>query len=175
VDFWNDKHKEAASYVREIQKQLKALKDRKDRLQEAFIYERSIDQPIYQEQATKLGEEIALKELEASESRLEELDLAGMLDFALFVISNPEKRWEQADLSQKQRLQKVLFPQGLKFGKEGFGTSEPAPIYKLLSASNGQKDMLVALSESNSNTLKAWFVDFGKTIESGVFRYREVA
>jgi hypothetical protein len=143
-DFWNDKHKGSAHHLQTLEKQLEDLKKREDRLEEAYIYERAIDPTTYQAQKAKLGQEIASKELEIRENRLEDLDLTGMLDFAFSVISNPGKLWEHTGLDGKQRLQKVLFPNGLKFGKAGFGTAETAIIYTLLSSSTASNETLVA-------------------------------
>lgn len=171
LDFWNDKRKEAASYVRGLQKQLEALKIKKERLEEAFIYEKSIDQGTYNEQGAKLKQDITLKELEISENRLDEVDFEGLLDHASFVISNPEKVWEQEGLAQKQRLQKVLFPDGAIFGKGGFGTSKPAFIYTLLSASRTQNELLVALTPTSWNQLVYWLKDVQCLKDSGGLKF----
>jgi hypothetical protein len=47
----------------------------------------------------------------------------GLLGFAENVLSDPAGLWARADLDQRQRLQKVLFPAGLSYPQaEGFGT-----------------------------------------------------
>ena len=120
------------------------LLERRLQLVDAFVYDKSIDSEIYQEQLSKLQLEIGLKELEVSENRQENLNPESILKSAMFVISNPEMVWKNSPLNQRQRFQRVLFPKGLRFGKGGFGTSETAPIYKLLSTINTQKDTLVA-------------------------------
>lgn len=144
LDSWNDKTKEQQRTIQKVKKDLETLKERKNKLVDAFVYDKSIDSEIYQEQLSKLQLEIGLKELEVSENRQENLNPESILKSAMFVISNPEMVWKNSPLNQRQRFQRVLFPKGLRFGKGGFGTSETAPIYKLLSTINTQKDTLVA-------------------------------
>ncbi len=143
VDSWNDKHKEARLHTQELQTQLMALEDKKTKLLNALL-EKHIDPMTYQNEVKKLNEEAELKKAGIRENETEELDLQDMVDFAMAVLSNPESIWKNETLEQKQRLQKVLFPQGLIFGQTGFGTSKPAPIYTLLSASRTQSEHLVA-------------------------------
>ena len=158
LDSWKDKQKESQRTAQRIQKDLETLKERKNKLVDALL-EKTLDSKTYQEQNDRLQVEIGLKELEVTKSHQEDLDPEEILDFASFVISNPEKLWQDSPLDQKQRLQKVLFPQGAKFGKDGFGTSEPAPIYRLLSASDTQKETLVALTSTSWNQLIFWLKD----------------
>ncbi len=82
-----------------------------------------IDRPAYERQRDRLREDIALAELEANDARLEELDVEGILGFAETVISNAARLWSDATLEQKQRLQAVLFPDGLRFDGKKFGTA----------------------------------------------------
>ena len=49
------------------------------------------------------------------EAKLEEYDVDGELAFAEHVVLNPARLWTEFSSEQKQRLQKVLFPQGVTF------------------------------------------------------------
>lgn len=143
IDSWKEKRQESQRTSLKLQKDLETLKERKNKLVDALL-EKILTPKTYQEQTAKLELEITLKELEVGESHPEDLDLEGILNYAEFVISNPKKLWQDSPLDQKQRLQKVLFPKGLRFGNEGFGTSETAPIYRFLGSFDTQKETLVA-------------------------------
>jgi hypothetical protein len=58
------------------------------RLDEAFLYESSVDRTTYEEQRDKLREELTLAELELSEARVEQFDIDGALDKAISVLNN---------------------------------------------------------------------------------------
>jgi hypothetical protein len=60
----------------------KAIQDKLDRLDEAFLFERSIDIETYDRHAEKLREERTLARIERHSGQLEELDVEGILAFA---------------------------------------------------------------------------------------------
>lgn len=47
--------------------------------------------------------------------------------------------WAEASPDQKQRLQRVLFPAGVTYGADGFGTTETSIVFKWLEAVTAQK------------------------------------
>ena len=70
----------------------------------------------------------------AHDSRLEELDAEGILAFAEQLLLNVARMWADASSDQKQRLQRVLFPAGVTYGAEGFGTTEASLVFEVLDA-----------------------------------------
>ena len=54
------------------------LQRKLDRLEEAFIYDRSIDRATYEKQRDRVGEELTLANLELHEARIESLDVEGV-------------------------------------------------------------------------------------------------
>ena len=79
------------------------------------MHERLIDKSTYQEQLDLLNEQIALVDLEIYDTKLEELDLEAALNFATNALSNAALFWTQCSADQKQRFQRMLFPDGLIF------------------------------------------------------------
>ena len=57
------------------------------------------------------------------DARLEEIDVEGLLGFAEHVLANAARLWTEASAEQKQRLQSVLFPEGLRLRDGRFGTA----------------------------------------------------
>jgi len=133
LDVWHDSQREIVNTRRRLQDHLDTLHGKKDRVVEAFLHQRLIDQATYQRQVVKLDEEIASAEVAVHEAHVDELDVEGVLGFAEHLLSDPARMWCEASLDQKQRLQKVLFPQGVTYSPDGvFGTAETSVIFRLL-------------------------------------------
>jgi hypothetical protein len=124
---------------------LEELEQRRERLNETFIYEKAIDRETYQQQLDKLNEQIVLAEMQERDAKLEEYDVDGVLAFASHVILNSARLWLEFSSDQKQRLQKVLFPQGVSFADGIYKTTETCLIFKLLEESEGEKTSLATL------------------------------
>ena len=99
------------------------LHSRADRLDEAFIYDRSIPCDVYERQRDKLQEDLALAELELHNARIDGKDVEGVLGFAEYLLTNAARVWQEATLPQRQQLQRAILPQGLPFDGRGFGTA----------------------------------------------------
>jgi hypothetical protein len=88
----------------------KAIQDKLDRLDEAFLFERSIDIETYDRHAEKLREELTLARIDRHSGQLEELDVEGILAFAERVLPRASDLWVQASLDQRQRSNNCSFP-----------------------------------------------------------------
>ena len=73
---------------------------------------------------------MALAEFELSDAVTEHLDIDGILAFAEYLLTDVSRLWTELGLDQKQRLQKVLFPEGLKFDGREFGTAVTCLAFK---------------------------------------------
>ncbi len=60
-----------------------------------------------------LEQDILTLEMKVNEARQEEIEIEELLDFAENLLLNAAGAWNQSGLEQKQRLQQVLFPQGV--------------------------------------------------------------
>ena len=89
-------------------------------LDEAFLFERSIDIETYDRHAEKLREELTLARIDRHSGQLEELDVEGILAFAERVLPRTADLWVQASLEQRQRFQQLFFPEGIAFDGKGF-------------------------------------------------------
>jgi hypothetical protein len=111
----------------------KAIQDKLDRLDEAFLFERSIDSETYDRHAGKLREELTLVRIERHSGQLEELDVEGILAFAERVLPRAADLWVQASLEQRQRFQQLFFPDGIVFdGNRFVRTAATAPTFSYL-------------------------------------------
>ena len=83
---------------------------------------------------------MALAQIACNEATVEELDVETVLAFAELTLTNASRLWTDASLDQKQRLQNVLFPEGVTFDGAGIGTTATCLAFKQLATFHAQKD-----------------------------------
>src|SRR5262249_19724297 len=121
-------------------RRLDDLQKRKQQLVEAFVYRRVIDQVIYDEEMNKLNDEIGLAEMAAHDAKLEGLDVGAVVVFAEHGLLNAARLWTEFSIEQKQRLQQVLFPEGITYADGKFGTTETSLIFSMLGSVQGRDE-----------------------------------
>jgi DNA invertase Pin-like site-specific DNA recombinase len=142
---WTERCYDARDRAAEIERRLKAIQEKLDLLNDAFIYSKTIDVEIYERQRDRLREEQALLRIDRHATELEELDVAGILGFAERVLPRAADLWVQASLDQKQRLQQLFFPEGIAFdGKRFNRTAATAPLFKYLEPADDADVRMVA-------------------------------
>ena len=141
---WRDMQTDAKQRIAEIERKQQAIRKKLDRLDEAFLYERSIDIDTYDRHREKWREELTLAQMDRHASELEEFDVEGVLAFAERVLPSASNLWVQSSLNQKQRLQQLFFPDGVRFdGKKIVGTGSTLPVFNYLNpVSSGEKDLV---------------------------------
>ncbi len=121
----------------------KAIQEKLDRLDEAFLFERSIDIETYDRHAEKLREELTLARIERHSGQLEELDVEGILAFAERVLPRAADLWVQASLEQRQRFHQLFFPEGISFDGSAFvGTAATASVFSYLRPIDGENERI---------------------------------
>ena len=136
-----------AQRIAEIERKQKVVREKLNRLDEAFLYERSIDIETYDRHADKLRQELTLAQIERHSSELEEMDVEGILGFAERILPSASNLWVQSSVAQKQRLQQVFFPDGVRFdGKRLVGTGTTLPVFNYLSPISDEKKEVVDLT-----------------------------
>ena len=146
LDVWKDRQRSGRQDGLRLEQRAAAFRQRLDTLEESFIYRREVDRQTYERQRDRLREQLAITEAEAEEVKVEELDVEGLLAFAQHVLMDAARLWEQAPPDQRQRLQRVLFPQGLMFDGSGFGTPVTCLAFMESAASAGVGDALASLT-----------------------------
>ena len=117
---------------------------RLERLEEAFIYERSIGNAVYEKQRSRIQQNLALAELELDDARLQQWDVEGVLAFAEHLITNLAAIWLDASLRQRQAIQQTTFPEGLPFDGRSFGTAPTCLLFNTLQKISGGPDDLAS-------------------------------
>jgi hypothetical protein len=117
----------------------KAMRDKLDRLDEAFLFERSFDIETYNRHAEKLREELPLARIDRHSGQLDERDVKGILAFAERVLLRAADLWVQASLQQRKRFQQLFFPQGIAFDGSAFVGTANCTDLQLLAGNRDRK------------------------------------
>ena len=144
LDVWKDHQRDAERLRTSLGRLVAEKRARLDRVDDAFLHERSIDRANYERQRDQLREQVALAEIELSDAVAGHLDVEGILGFAEHLLTDVSRLWVEAPLDQKQRLQQVLFPEGLKFDGKEFGTVATCLAFKQLAESEGVKSSVAS-------------------------------
>jgi site-specific DNA recombinase len=133
LQIWKARKASIATDLAEAERRAKAIQVKLDRLDEAFLFERSIDIDVYDRHAEKLREELTLLRIDRHASEVEELDVEGILAFAERILPRAADLWVQSSLDQRQRFQQLFFPEGIAFDGCAFvGTAATAPAFSYL-------------------------------------------
>ena len=142
---WQQRCAEAGDRTAEQERRVKAIRQKLDRLDEAFLYSESIDLATYSRQRDKLREELTLSKIDHHTEAVDELDVEGILAFAERILPRASDLWVQASLDYKQRLQQLFFPEGIAFDGNRFNrTAVTAPLFKYLAAGEQAEESLAS-------------------------------
>jgi len=158
LQIWKARKAAVRDEIASAERTAKAIQEKLDRLDQAFLFERSIDIETYDRHAEKLREELTLVRIERHSTQLEELDVEGILAFAERVLPRAADLWVQASLEQRQRFQQLFFPEGIAFAGNGFvRTGVTAPAFSYLREIETGNEGLVAQILPRWNRLQHWF------------------
>jgi site-specific DNA recombinase len=142
---WEQRRAEAKERATEQQRQVSAIQQKLDKLDEAFLYSESIDVSTYGRQRDKLREALTLAKIDHHAEAVEELDVEGILAFAERILPRASDLWVQASLDYRQRLQQLFFPEGIAFDGNRFNrTAATAPLFKYLAPSESANERVVS-------------------------------
>jgi hypothetical protein len=154
---WQERKAAVKNDAVEIERRVKAIQQKLDRLDEAFIFAKTVDFDTYERQRDRLREELTVAQIDRHTSELEELDVEGILAFAERVLPRASDLWAQASLDQRQRLQQLFFPEGIAFdGKRFVRTAVSAPAFSYLTEIQPAKTRLVAQIFTSWNPMSSW-------------------
>ena len=144
---WEQRKAEICRDVVDIERRAKAIQQKLDRLDEAFLFAQSIDIETYDRHKDRLRQELTLLDIGRHSSEVERFDVDGILAFAERVLPRASDLWVQASLEQRQRLQQLFFPDGVAFdGKRFVRTGVSTHAFKYLTAVEPAEKNLASLA-----------------------------
>jgi hypothetical protein len=117
---WEGRKAEAQREASWADARANTIRQKLDRLEQAYIFEQAIDAQSYERHRDRLRQELTLAQIDRHTTTLEELDVQGILAFAERLLPSAANIWIQASLEQKQRLQALFFPEGITFDGTAF-------------------------------------------------------
>ncbi|MBZ5491443.1 MAG: recombinase family protein [Acidobacteriia bacterium] len=145
LDVWRKKQGDSQQVQGVVSRKIAELRKNKTKLEEAFIYQKAIDASTYKEMRAKLTEDLTLAEMELREAQAEEIEIETVLDYAEMVLTNASNLWKAAPSEQKQRLQQVLFPEGVTYSDGKYRTAVTCLLFNGMGTKAIKKEGLVAL------------------------------
>lgn len=142
---WEQHRAEAHDRTAEQERRVKAIQQKLDRLDEAFLFSESIDLTSYSRQRDRLREELTFARIDHHTEAVDELDVQGILAFAERILPRASDLWVQASLDYKQRLQQLFFPEGIAYDGIRFNrTAVRAQLFNYLAPSEGAEERVVS-------------------------------
>ncbi len=132
VDTYKNQHLLARQEKDHYQRNLSKLEERKKEMMEMRI-NREISKEEYREMKDVIENQITSLNISKNEAQIEEFDMEIAITHAIKLIGNVANQWEGMDFIQKQKLQKLVLPQGVTYQKSSgtFGTAILSPIFRL--------------------------------------------
>ena len=112
LDVWRDRQADAERARDGLAKVVADRRARLDRVDEAFLHERSIDGATYERQRDQLREQVALAEIELSDAVQEQYDVTGLLEFAEHLLVNAARLWTELGPDKSSSFKRRCFPRG---------------------------------------------------------------
>ena len=130
-DVWKQRQGDAEQLRSVLNRKLEQAQTRKTTLVTRWI-DGLVDNQTYNEYKTRLADEIDTIGAELRSTEMENIELERVLEFADRIILRPNRLWVESSLNQRQRLQKTLFPNGIAFDGEKFGTDSSPLFFNLI-------------------------------------------
>jgi site-specific DNA recombinase len=138
---WEERKTQVGSEAVDVERKAKAIQQKLDRLDEAYLYAETIDLTSYERQRDRLRQELTLTQIDKHSVDLEKFDVEGVLAFAERFLPRASDLWVQASLDQKQRLQHLFFGDGVAFdGKQFVRTAVTANAFSYLTAAQSPQN-----------------------------------
>jgi len=155
-DAWREKQTDAKEMAAAAKRRLTELESNRRRLLDAYLYKQAISEEVFKQESSRLETEIAQASIDATLAA-EDLDVGAALDFACQLVTEAADVWPKLPLDQKQRLQKVLLPDGIVVGEDKqVRTDVTCSGFDMLQMVSGKKAMNPCLSCDTWNKIIGW-------------------
>jgi site-specific DNA recombinase len=144
LDVWKREHSSTLSRRVALEAALGQTKKRRERLDEAYLFEGGIDRETYDRMKGKLADELARLEAQIEELRLDEIDVEAAMDYAIYLATHAERLWLAASAKQRLILQEVFFPEGLTISSGEIRTPATGSFFSQLREITGDGAMMVS-------------------------------
>jgi hypothetical protein len=140
-----EREREVDAPFSNLQETVSNLRKRRTKFYQAHIDDR-VPIDVLVEVKAALDAETTEAECKLSSARMDEIEIDEVLQFCERVLGNVPMLWRDCSLDQQQRLQQVLFPEGVSYDqKTGYRTPTTCLFFSVLAGDVQDKTHLVAL------------------------------
>ena len=133
--------------LRKLRADLRDKESLRQKLVEAYLNKEKGISSVFEQMNAKFEEQITTLQAQIAEAEMTKATFEELLHFSESLLVDISTAWQRADLDQKQRVQNVLFPAGLKYDPEkGILNSENECLFNQLKDFTSGK-MLLARPE----------------------------
>ena len=133
LDVWRNKHQSHTQQRMHYEAEIKRLNSQRER----YIEMRAngeINREEFKIYSERLENQITGLTISRNEENIEELDMGTLLSYTTQFMRNLSRQWQDMqDIKQKQRLQKLVLPEGIMFDKSTgeLGTAVLSPVFRM--------------------------------------------
>ena len=145
LDKWENMQGEVRKEHQNYDRKIKKLEEQKSRLLKMRM-DGELTKDEFLEQKEIIENQVTIFRISGNETEIEELDLETAMSYVNQFIFDLARQWQDMNIRQKQRLQKLVFPKGLKYNihSGSFGTVTLSLIFRLNREFSGNKSLVVA-------------------------------
>lgn len=133
LDQWQERLEVHTSEQTDLAKQISKLKSEKSTLMEMKRQNQNLyTDEEFIEQKQEIDKKIALLQSDRNDDEKAEKDFDKVVELAFSYLKDPVGSWERIGEDKKQRFQAKVFPQGLEFDGNDFGTAETSLLMRLM-------------------------------------------
>lgn len=123
-DAWKDRVRHALVAEKRLAERMRDLEVKRNRLVDAFLAGRGIDEETYENQTRRLDRDQREVRDRIEASRTPEIDFTQTVAFAQTLLSDLRGCWNRLDAEQKPRFVRALYPNGLTYLDDAIGTTQ---------------------------------------------------
>lgn len=115
---WRKRTGDSAALVRKLRAELQERRESQRKLLAKYLNDDKNILPYFEEMNGRFEEEIAILQSQIAEADVEKATFEQLWELSKSLLVDISTAWQKANVSQKQRVQNVLFPNGLKYHPE---------------------------------------------------------
>ena len=123
-DAWKDRRREALVIAKRLEARMSDLVVKRNRLFDAYFFDARIDQSTYEQQVTRVDQEVAEAQVQLDGVQVPEIDLSRTLAFAQTLLEDLPGCWNRLNWQQKPPFFRALYPTGLTYEDGNIGTAQ---------------------------------------------------
>lgn len=158
---WRNRHMAAKQERQHYETEVKRIETRKEQ-----VIQMRMNGEITKDEFMRLKDGLEMRitalTISQNEAMANELDIEAALTYAVQFLRNLARQWQDMDIKQKQRLQKLVLPEGIGYDKAigEFRTAILSPIFELNQRFEAGNSDLVAWIGQNLNRLLTSIQEF---------------